>query len=180
MKYQIVPYVKTENGYSIADEIMGIMFLKAQEQGLIEKTFIDGKTNSVADWMILLRNPNNLFHVVWDIEKKIPVAVFWLNEWGANHASAHFFIYREAWGNGSKDIGRETLKYWFNMPDVNQEKSLLDVIIGRIPADNRVAIRYTKSMGFKEIGTIPHVAHNAYTGKTGGMTILYKENKEDG
>lgn len=167
----IVPYVNTGNGaHSLTDEVMAAIFYRAKEKNLIRRTFTDGKIREVGDWMAFIRNPGNVIHTVWSPETCVAVA--WLMEFGTNYATAHFFMFPEIYGR-SVDVGKLSLNYWFSFQ--NGERPLLDVICGQTPANNRLALKFIKKIGFETLGTIPKIAYNAYTGEWHGMVISYKE-----
>ena len=69
-------------------------------------------------------------------------------------------------------MGFRLLDYWFSFP--GDEGPLFDVLIGNIPARNRLAIKYIKKLGFVELGEIPHMADD------GAMSVSYRVRKDDG
>ena len=170
MNFEIVPYLYINGEWSLSDETMAHLWLLANEQGLIEKTFVSEQLTTLGQWFSIIQNRNNLISVVSETEENKPAAICWLNDFGRNHASGHFFMFREYWGKATIQIGKRVLKYWFEFE--RDGKPLLDIIIGRVPQSNQIAIKYVKKFGFWTCGVIPGIIYDAQNDIYQNLEIL--------
>ena len=154
----IIPYVETKKGWSIPDDHMIWIFTKMLKQGLVKKTFPAGLILTNHDWMELVKNKAHIVHIITN--EKTVVAVTWLSNIGHNHAFCHFCVFREGWGK-SKHMARELLKKLFSYKGHGGEP-LFDVICGRTPANNRLALKMLERVGFTIIGKIPDICLDVY------------------
>lgn len=165
MPYHILPYIETKNGWSISDEHMEWVFTRMLKEGLVKKTFPGGRAVTHFEWMELVRSPINIVSLITDENGLL--AVSWLNGFERNHAWIHFCVFRTAWGKQSVEIGKLAVKSWFeNIPP-------LDVLLGRTPSDNRLAVAYIKKVGMRISGTLPMIGFDIYRNKKTDIVLSY-------
>ena len=157
---KIIPYVMTEDGWSIPESVMTGIFLEMRRNNLDEVVFANGTVKNVMAWMQFVQNTKNVVHVVGN-EKEVEM-IAWINSFGLNYAFAHFCTFPCAWGKNTVEIGRMSLKYWFDM-------GVVDVILGQVPAFNQIAIDYVKKLGLIEIGTVPGIKYKKEDTVTGSF-----------
>ena len=66
--------------------------------------------------MFIMKNPSNVVHTIWEMVTggRLEIRMIaWLNQFGPNHAFAHFCCWPETWGKTSVKLGKQSLKYWF-------------------------------------------------------------------
>jgi len=166
---KIIPYVESNGVRSIPDNMMIDLFNRIKELGLIESLFFSGEIDTPEKFLLLAKAKSNVVNVVMD--NNIIVYLAWLNDFGPNSAFAHFCAFPEVWGNGSVQIGKDIIKYWFDFE--KDGEPILDVIIGRVPTVNRKAVHYIKKLGLTILGDIPLLAHGHDKTKRVGDTIAY-------
>ena len=140
-----------------------------REHGLDKIVFYSVDELTEDQFLAIMKQPVNLVHVVY--EKDSIVAIVWLNRWGSNYAFAHFCCFPEIWGTRSLDAIRLSLHHWFNFQ--KDDRQLLDVIMGEIPAVNIKAIKFTERLGFTNMGTVPEIRYGDNDTKKVGATFLY-------
>lgn len=145
----IIPYVKQKD-WSISDKIMLMLWFEMERLGLDRVVFANGTVKTPVEWITFIQNKRNVAHIVGN-EKDIEM-IAWLNSFGCNYAFAHFCAFPPAWGKSTIEIGKMSLKYWFDMPHI-------DVILGQIPAFNQIAIDYVTKLGLIEVGVVPGIKY---------------------
>jgi RimJ/RimL family protein N-acetyltransferase len=90
----------------------------------------------------------------------------WVNNVADNYGFAHYWFAKKFWGKPSKEIAKTILDYWFSW--VNEDKQLLDVILGITSITNRRARAFNRRLGFTEIGEIPKMSE--------GVVLSFLEN----
>ena len=159
----LIPYAEVNGARSISDELIIDLFMELYDDGVITSVFSD-ELRDAQGFIRFLKDPANLpVFIVVDGEI---TGVAWLNGIYRNHALSHFVYVKRCWGKRSIDMGFRVIDYWFSFP--GERGPLLDVLIGNIPARNRLAIKYIQKLGFVEIGEIPHMAEH------GAMSVSYR------
>lgn len=164
METNIIPYVELNNGWSISDEHMEWVFTRMLKCRLVKRTFPAATILTHADWITMVKSPANIVCIATNIETVVAVA--WLNGFNRNHAWGHFCFFPEAWGK-SVDVGRQIVKRWFSQIEK------LDVILGRTPSDNRLAIKFAKRLGMTESGTLPMIGFDTFKNQKTDVVLSY-------
>lgn len=177
MSFKIIPIVKLkEDIWSLPDRQLLVIYLKLLKHRLVDKVFIMGEISTPDKFIAMIKNPRNVFNVVINEENEY-MGLMWLNRWGFNHAFVHHCFFPEAWGKHTVEIGKMVLKYWFGMKKDNGEP-ILDVLMGKTPENNRLAVRFIKKMGFTIIGTVPTIYFDAKLKKKIGAIFSYIRREE--
>ncbi len=163
-RYAIWPICKTENGWSVPDELLIKLWQRMVEEGRAAKLFYGGTVTNAAEWIDWLKDPKNLPVIVMDAREKKIACVAWLNNVDKGCAQIHFCMY----GYPHPGIGIVALKYFSTFPG-------LRVIVGVTPQEYATAIRYAKRIGFIEVGAIPNMLDMAHEGRRMGAVITYYE-----
>ena len=171
MTWNILPYANGEaRGWSVSDEAMGYVWDKIKRANLVKRVWPTGEVRTADDWFTMIKNPTNIVNLVTGYEDVVAFA--WLNGISHNHAFAHYCTFPEAWGRGTVGIMRQCLKYWFGFKDENGNP-MLEVILGRTPSDNRLAIKFLDRIGMEVLGEIPGIGIDVYKNKKVGLVFSY-------
>lgn len=168
----LLPYVQLDGVYTVPDEVIVSVFYKMVSDKTAEIVFYEGTIRSPEDFLKTLKSPSVLPVFVL-VEGKLQ-AVAWINDLKFNHATAHFCVFREAWGKYSRDMGREVLRYWFSFKK-DEGSPLFDLILGVTPAEYKFALKFVSDLGFKIVGEVPKVLYNAYKQKSSNAVLSYCE-----
>lgn len=152
MSFNIIPYVHHDEKWSVPDIVWAHIWQKIEDQGLHTITWRDGELSSAWDFFRFLVLGKSLVFIVMEEDKIIGMC--WLNSFHKEIACGHFIFFREVWGKKTIEAGRAVLDYWFAME--KDGRKLFKVIVGRTPADNKLAVSFIKRIGFEVLGEIPH------------------------
>jgi hypothetical protein len=173
--FQVWPYVKTQTGWSIPDELMWYVWTRLEKEGKVEKLFWGGNVYDTFDFMDFLRRPTNHPLLLVDMDAGKPCAVAWLNGIEGNHAIAHFAIL----GNYRRGMGSTVFEFWRQFRRDDGEP-LVKVLMGFTPANNDKAVKFTRYLGFQILGTVPHLCELPYENKTVGAVVSYYDLQNGG
>lgn len=167
---ELIPYVEINGNRSLSDDNVKQIFHRMKSEGTLHVVFYDGSIKTEDDFVAYLKSPNNLpVFILSDGELS---GLAWLNRVEGNHATAHFCLLKNVWGEKSYDVGKKVLSYWFSFPGSDGEP-LFDLLLGVIPSFNQKAIKYIEKLGFRVIGEIPKLYKNVYSGKFETTSISY-------
>lgn len=170
----LVPYVEINGSRSIPDSVMVSIWRRMSEAGINKMVFFSNAVSTEEQWLVMVKRPSNVLHVIFDDD--LPVWVSWLNEFGYNFASGHFFALPEAWGEKTDRLAEMTLRHWFGFS--RGDKPLIDVIIGKIPAHNKIACNFIERIGFTKLGVIPSIAFGEGDHQKVGCVLFYLHRSE--
>lgn len=171
MSFKIIPFVKSADGWNLSDiQLLGIYF-KMLKHRLVNRVFIQGEADTPEKFIEVMKNSRNAVNIVVNDDGECLV-LSWLNKWGFNNAFVHHCFFPEVWGEKSVEIGKMVLKYWFDMKKENGEP-ILDVIMGKTPENNRLAVKFIQRMGFTIVGTVPKICYDVKSKKKIGAIFSY-------
>lgn len=136
------------------------------------------RDRSIADGPAFLRMAKaqgTAFHVAY-VRGQVAGCV-WLTHFHDRLAQVHFFIFREFWGQDASGLGQHCLRELIHKR-CNDGEYWLDMLLGLTPADNRLAVRFAKKCGWKQLCELPYGTFNADTGKS-SPAILSAVTRED-
>ena len=150
---KVLPYIETENGYTLADEHMHQLW------GLIdvEKTFYDGSIQTADQFLAYMKGPLTFPLIVGNGR---PMGLGWLTDIVPGRACLHFCILNA--GKSVYEVGQAALDYWWSMGDV--DSPLLYNLIGVTPANNEMAVKFIRRLGFTTFPEVPGLMFDAYLG----------------
>ena len=166
---RIIPYVHMDNEYSISDSTMVGVFEKMKASNLVKVVFSGGEVQSSEQFLRFSKNPRNVIHLM--IEDNIVVQIAWLNKWGHNHAFVHTCMFPEIWGKRTLEAGMMALKYMFGFEKEGQP--ILDVILSKTSAKNRLINKYLDNIGFHHLGIVPGISKDFYNGANQDAVFKY-------
>jgi hypothetical protein len=159
----LVPYVRTDGAWSLADDVILDLARRCRDEGLFDRVFHDGKIKEPAEFLAALQLPENL--PVFIYVGAEPIGFAWLNGIAGFHAFAHFCFIDPS---DALEAGRAVLQYWSSFQSI-------EVIIGLIAASNVAALGFAQRLGFESVGYIPRML-NVHGKKTAGF-ITYRDNR---
>ena len=151
--------------WSLPDEFLLSIVVKAQQDGVFHKTFYDGQVANPYDFIVAMQEKTN--YPVFGFWKNEPLGFAWLNGVTETHAMVHFCVLQTAWGKLALQAAKAAIAYW--MEAVPQ----LEVLTGFTPANNKSAVRFIEKVGFVRAGEIPRMLKDVYSGETVPAVISY-------
>lgn len=173
----ILPYVQVADEWTVPDATIIGLHAKLEQDGTFRHVFYDGEIKTADDLLRMLKNPVNVPSFV--LVNGYVRGIAWLNSLQSNHATAHFCVFKEAWGSASVDMGKEMLKYWFSFKR-DDGSPRFDLILGVTPAHYVKALRFIKQIGFALIGELPHILYDGYDNKRVAAVLSYCERPQHG
>ncbi|MDD5189447.1 MAG: hypothetical protein PHE50_00210 [Dehalococcoidales bacterium] len=167
---KIVPYVKIDGMFSIPDEWSISVFNKIKKDGLFEKVFYDGEVRTQEDFLNLLKSPVN--YPIFILVDGILLCLAWINDLHSNHATVHFYTFKESWGRHSMAMGQKAIEYWFNFKK-EDGSNRFDVLLGITPSEYKSVHRFIEKIGFTILGEVPKVLFNIYTQQRMGAMLSF-------
>ena len=153
-------FIDPETGEcSVPDAILRAIWTRLWNEDKIRHLFWGGTVRTFEAFKDHLLSPLYKPCLVVDTVKQDVVFLAWLSDFGDGFAFGHFC----AIGKYQRHAGEEILKYW-------RELRIL-IVIGITPENNGKALKLTRILGFKEVGTIPSMCNMAYEAKRVGGTI---------
>jgi len=167
----LIPYVELNGMRTIPDDIVFESFDIMVREGTQKTVFYNGSVKTRESFLEFMKDTRNLpVFVMYD---NVISGIFWINGLHSNFAFAHFCLFKNAWGDVSKEIGHKVLEYWFSIPD-KDGNSLFDLIIGIIPSFNKKAESYVRSLGFKKVGDIPNMIKTNSNHNSAAMLFYFE------
>jgi len=173
MNFQILPYVELNGEWTMDGAQLLNLWAMMKRERTFERVFCQGGVRDLAEFEDFLRKKDNLVHLVIDRNQGGPVGLFWLTDIKTNHATVHFNVFREYWGEQALAAMKESFRYWFRHkgPD---GRPMFDLLCGTIPEDNKLAINFAKKSGATVLEpVIPGIIKNVYTGKWVGAAVMF-------
>lgn len=159
---------------------MAAIWQRLIDERLHQWLFYDGSINSPADFLVFMKLPTNTVFLALHQHGRSPehaMGVFWLNNWQVGSAELHFSIFRAYQGKTGIAAGRQALARLFAMLDP-QNQPLLDIIVGKVPRSNRLAVRHAAACGFQQAGIIPSGCRLDFQGRRDDLTINFIKREE--
>lgn len=165
---KIVPYVELNGRRTLTDEMVAAIWEQMLADGTANVVF-GGSVKDKEQFVTMFKN-HNIFPILIGVGE-VPAGVAWLSDVGKNYAHGHFCLFGNSWGR-ALPVGKAILDYWFSMH--KDGLPVLDVIIGKVPATNKLAVAFIKKLGFEILGTIPLIGGDM------GLVISYITRQKNG
>lgn len=162
----LIPYALISGGWNLPDSFLADVFEKMQAEGVLERVFYDGSVTTPEAFVKYMQSPANVS--IFFVRDGEPLSFGWLNGIREGRAFAHFCTLKAGRGV-TIDMGRIALGYWFSTFD------FLAVILGMIAANNKLALRFVRRIGFTAVGEIPRLIYDAYSGQRVAGVLTYCE-----
>ncbi len=163
MNLTLWPYIKTETGWSIPDELMRGIWTSMLVNERVQPTFYDGTVKNDREFFTYFQDGKNHAVLVCDEEDMSLVLLAWLNNVDDGTAYAHFCFLDKF----SRDGMKKVLQYWKSFP--------LNIIVGVTPESYEILIKVIEKCGLTILGTIPSMCNMVYLGRREGGVISFYE-----
>lgn len=143
--------------------MLGAVFDKAREEGILESLFYDGSVKTGDEFIKEVLRPGSLpFVVMGDGEL---AACSWLNQIAGRTARVHYAIFRKFHGRRiHQSIGKHLYGYILTRKDAGGH--MFDCLYGITPAINPLAWKAALACGWKKTGILPQSCFIEAEGKS--------------
>lgn len=165
-EYMLVSYAKVDGIRTYPDSEIRALYTRLVDEGG-GHVFRDGSVRD-AEGFVRMAKATPFF--VLYVRGKIAGAV-WLNRFQSRFAQCHYFIFREFWGESATGLCRYCQREILTQRREDGEYCL-DMMLGLIPADNRLAVAYALRCGWRNSGVLPFGSYCARTGASGPAVVV--------
>lgn len=171
-KYAVIPVMQTEDGYTISDRTLKLIWETIVDEGKMETVFYNGAVKNAGDFVHYLRREDVYPVVVYDVDKEKFTGLAWVNNLNEGTAQCHFCTFNVGQQSPGEPVlmGHEVLSFWHKFPT-----EVLGVLVGIVPATNEKAVEYAEKLGFTNIGEIPNYCNTVYMESRSPGVVMYKE-----
>ncbi len=165
--FKMIPYIEFDGMRSFADSFIATLYERCEFEGHAETVFYEGTVRNETEFVKALKNS-----VAWlVIQDEVVVAVVWLNRHEGRFARFHFMTFQACARRHLVKMGRYVLSEIMQMKD-NGGEYLFDMLLGSIPARNKVAVNYAKKCGGKVCGELPNGAFIEKEGRSENAILI--------
>jgi RimJ/RimL family protein N-acetyltransferase len=174
--YQLFLYRTDKDGMrNLPDLYFGGLYRRMKEEGSVHKVFYDGSVQCLADFVKFCKSHVNSFYVLFHGEVKDgnEAGIIWLNGFSFNQRRAyiHFCLFKKLWGNGSIEAIRWSLAELLGLE--YEQEPIFDLLIGFMPVNNRLAIKFSEKVGMITLGILPNAIYDYYEQKRVDAVLTY-------
>jgi RimJ/RimL family protein N-acetyltransferase len=160
--YLLMPYVEAPGLFS--PENLVSIYTRLHDEGLWDIVFHDNPDMNLRGFMNFFGSPGVLMQVINIVDGdgiKDMAAIAWLANVerykDRQRAMASFCVFKDYQSPSvTSPMSKLILDYWFGA-------LRMDIIMGLTPADNHLAVRFSKRIGFQELCRIPK--YSVYQGE---------------
>lgn len=163
MKYQFT------SGEMLDDMAINRIWIQLHKERQLNRVFYDGSAANAKGLIKTVRDANTFFIRVEDMGGLL--AIVWLNGWAGYTADIHFCGFKAVYGR-SIDVGRAIHKVLFASKRDN-DTEFVRTLIGRVPAFNRMGIKFMERMGYVILGIVPGAGYRAATAEHVDVVVGY-------
>jgi hypothetical protein len=168
--YALIPYAVADGVPSFRDSEIRGWYERLEAEGLARWVFFDAKQLSGDDLLRLVKKPGNFTFTVWtEGEHWRPemAAFFWMHHFIGTTVFLHHVVFRKFHGTQAVAIGK------FVLAEVTR-MGFCESVMGITPANNRLAVRFAKSIGMQRLGVVPRIFYDAYENRQvdGFLTVF--------
>jgi len=163
-----MPYVEIDGIRTIKDSEIKNLFVRTQQDGLVETVFYDGFIRTADDFLLLMKHNFTFLWVLKDCEQT--VGYMWLDRVEGKAARQHYCTFKEYWGK-AVEIGKFVLDKVMALQ--NDDGFVFEVLIGIVPEWNKKAVDFSVKCGGVNAGVIPNVIWNGYTKQTENAVLIH-------
>lgn len=164
---RIIPYIEHDGQATIPDEFFRVMWRMMIAEKTWSKVFADGSILTEEQFLSCMKKKDKLVMTI--IDKNEPLLLSWVTGIYDGHAFIHFNCFKSTWGRNAIELLRMAADYWLSKKNPESGEQILQVLMGAIAENNRLAVRAVKKCGATEIGRIP----NYFTDHNGNRTGVY-------
>jgi len=174
-RIKLLPYIAIDGIPTFPDSEIVDLYKRMAADGTAATVFSDGEITSGEDFLNATKHRENRLYVAFMDGEKSGVA--WLNRFEARFARMHWCLFSNQWGKNSVEIGKEVIHTIINMKD-GEGNYLYDMMLGIVPSNNKMAVRYCEKCGGVIQGSLPYAALK--DGKSiSGVIVYYTREAEN-
>ena len=130
------------------------VWCKLRDENLVETLFFDGTCKNFSDFMDIMTRKNTLPFALFKDDEIY--GFFWLNNFAGKTAQIHFTAFKNSIGlrRCAPSFGTKCISYALSLKD--ELGYFIDTILGVTPISYKLALKFNKRAGMKEIGRIPN------------------------
>lgn len=168
--YALIPYAVSDGVPSFRDSEIRGWYERLEAEGLARWVFFDARQLSGDDLLRLVKKPGNFTFTVWAQDEDggaEMAAFFWMHQFIGTTVFLHHVVFRKFHGIASVRIGK------FVLSEVTR-LGFCESVMGITPANNRLAVRFAKSIGMQRLGVVPRIFYDAYENRQvdGVLTVF--------
>ncbi len=89
-RYVVIPVMRTDDGYTISDQTLDMIWNKMVEEGKHETVFYNGAVGNVGDFIAYMRRDDVYPVAIYDRDSEVFTGIAWLNNLNEGTAQVHF------------------------------------------------------------------------------------------
>jgi len=172
--FMLTPYA----GEVYTPDVLVQVFNRLKTEGLYPIVFHDNPNQNLLEFMNFFSHPMTALSAIMIIDNdqiQDIAAIGWLSGLESyadkrQRALASFCVFKDyQHPNLTSQMARLQFRYWF-------EHLRMDILIGMTPANNRLAVQFTKRIGFRELCRIPN--YSAYLGKVSDTVVTMMDREQ--
>ena len=168
---EIISFLKEGNIYNFSDSYLGKVFRRIVMEGTVHKVFYDDSVRNTTEFIdFLKRDDHSVFFVKFKGEH---VGFFWLSPFIQKSAFINYCFYKTFWGKETLKISQTCLDYILHEKNAYGEY-VIDVLLGLTPANNKLALRFSKKIGMTVLGKVPGLITYCRHNNTVAGVLSYK------
>lgn len=143
----VIPYIEIDGCRTIPDQKMLAIYETMKAEGNLRRVFYHYGNMSAYDFLAFCKNTRNYVFVGWDGD--VPILISWINEVVGKRGTINFCSMGK-YTRRKIEAARETLRLVLG---------LFDVVVGLIPDTYEDVKKFTRKLGFTDLGVIPYFTH---------------------
>jgi len=168
-KFFMHPYCEIDGGWTFSDESIRSLYRRMIEDGTANAVFMGSGVADESQFLNMAQSEGTHLYVL--LVKGLPAGILWINRAQYRWAQLHYCTFREFWGKTTIELGRWANKKLITMKD-DEGNYLLDMLVGILPARNRLAVRHAQACYGIITGELPKGVHNPVTGESEKAYII--------
>jgi len=173
--FKLYPYCEIDGLNTFRDSEIKDLYFRMISEG--SNIYIDNRIANGDDFLRHMKYGAALYVAYYDDEL---FGFVYLDDFATKSAKIHFCVFKEFHGTVANiESCKEAIKIILSTKGI-LDQFMYDVLVGIIPSNNRVAIRFIGKIGGKISGVIPGAIWNAKEQASTDGTVVYfmRDNKE--
>lgn len=167
--FNLIQYTRFDGIRNFSDSYIKQLFKRMQSEGLVERVFPGGSIKTSDEFLHVMKYGQcKLFLIFCDSEI---AGITWLTEFKHRSAVAHFCSFKRAQGEKTWLIAKKVLNELLYMKDL--KGYIFDVLLGMIPSNNEIAVKFAQKYGMIVVGEIPNAIWDDKLQKSIAGVMLY-------
>lgn len=168
-RFFIYPYCEADGKRTFSDEQIRGLYRRMVEDGTAGLVFMGSGIDGEDAFLAVMQSPGTHPYVLF--VQGLPAGIVWLNRIQYRWAQMHFCTFREVWGRTAVELGRHVNRTLLEMRD-SRGRYCLDMLVGILPARNRLAVSYVRKCFGRITGELPRGVYNPQTGQSEKAYII--------